>query len=156
VLGPITPVGHIDPPQWDNAFAVNVTANYRLIRSLDVLLRASDAGRAVFISSGAGSKAELSPYRAAYAVSKAALDALARTYAAETATTSSVKVMVANPGPLRTKMRAAVAPGEDPMTLRTPEDFAPKVAALCAPAWDVTGKFYDFTSDKVKSFRAPE
>jgi NAD(P)-dependent dehydrogenase (short-subunit alcohol dehydrogenase family) len=135
---------------------VNVTANYRLIRSLDMLLRASDAGRAVFMSSGAGNKAELSPYRAAYAVSKAALDALARTYAAETATTSSVKVMVANPGPLRTKMRAAVAPGEDPMTLRTPEEFAPKVAMLCAPTWDVTGKLYDFTSDKVKSFRAPE
>jgi short-subunit dehydrogenase len=156
VLGPITPVGHIDPPKWDDAIAVNVTANYRLIRSLDMLLRASDAGRAVFMSSGAGNKAELSPYRAAYAVSKAALDALARTYAAETATTSHVRVMVANPGPLRTKMRAAVAPGEDPMSLRTPEDFAPKVAALCAPGWSVTGKLYDFTSDSVKSFRGPE
>ncbi|MFM2443942.1 MAG: hypothetical protein RJB09_1128 [Pseudomonadota bacterium] len=156
VLGPITPVGHIDPPKWDDAIAVNVTANYRLIRSLDMLLRASDAGRAVFMSSGAGNKAELSPYRAAYAVSKAALDALARTYAAETATTSHVKVMVANPGPLRTKMRAAVAPGEDPMSLRTPEDFAPHVAALCTPAWTQTGKLYDFTSDRVKSFRAPE
>jgi len=65
-------------------------------------------------------------------------------------------VMVANPGPLRTKMRAAVAPGEDPMSLRTPEDFAPHVAALCAPGWSVTGKLYDFTSGRVKSFRAPE
>jgi NAD(P)-dependent dehydrogenase (short-subunit alcohol dehydrogenase family) len=108
------------------------------------------------MSSGAGNKAELNPYRAAYAVSKAALDALARTYAAETATTSNVRVMVANPGPLRTKMRAAVAPGEDPMSLRTPEDFAPKVAALCAPSWVDTGKLYDFPSDSVKRFRAPE
>jgi NAD(P)-dependent dehydrogenase (short-subunit alcohol dehydrogenase family) len=155
-LGPITPISHIDPPQWENALAVNVTANYRLIRSLDVLLRASDAGRAVFITSGAGNKADLSPYRAAYAVSKAALDALARTYAAETATTSQVKVMLSNPGPLRTRMRAAVAPGEDPMSLRTPEEYAPKVAALCAPTWQITGKLYDFPTDRVKSFQAPE
>jgi len=156
ILGPITPVSHIDPPKWDEAMQVNVTANYRLIRSLDILLRASDAGRAVFMSSGAGHKADLNPYRSVYAVSKAALDALARTYAAETATTSQVKVMVASPGPLRTKMRAAVAPGEDPMTLRTPEEFAPKLVALCSPDWTQTGKLYDFVSDKVRSFKAPE
>ena len=156
ILGPITPVSHIDPPKWDEALSVNITANYRLIRSLDILLRASDAGRAVFLSSGAGHKANLDPYRAVYAVSKAGLDALARVYAAETATTSNVKVMVASPGPLRTKMRAAVAPGEDPMTLRTPEEFAPKLASLCAPSWTETGKVYDFTSDSVKIFKAPE
>lgn len=156
ILGPVTPIPHIDPPQWDQALAVNVTANYRLIRSLDLPLRESDAGRAVFVSSGAGNKAQLSAYRAAYAVSKAALDALARTYAAETATTSKVKVMVTNPGPLRTRMRAAVAPGEDPMSLRTPEEFAPKVAALCAPTWMETGKLYDFKTDAVQNFRGPE
>jgi NAD(P)-dependent dehydrogenase (short-subunit alcohol dehydrogenase family) len=155
VLGPITPIGHIDPPQWDLSMAVNVTANYRLIRALDMPLRESDAGRAVFVSSGAGNKADLSPYRAAYAVSKAALDALARTYAAETATTSRVKVMVTNPGPLRTKMRAAVAPGEDPLSLKTPEDFAPRLVAMCGPDWTETGKIYDFPSDSVRSFRAP-
>ena len=156
ILGPITPISHIDPPKWDEAVQVNVTANYRLIRSLDILLRASDAGRAVFVSSGAGHKANFSPYRAAYSVTKAALEGLARTYAAETETTSPVKVMVANPGPLRTKMRAAVAPGEDPMSLRTPEEFAPKLAALCTPSWTQTGKLYDFASDSVKSFKAPE
>ncbi len=155
ILGPITPISHIDPPKWDEALQVNVTANYRLIRSLDILLRASDAGRAVFVSSGAGHKAIFDPYRAAYSVTKAALEALARTYAAETATTSQVKVMVANPGPLRTKMRAAVAPGEDPMSLRTPEEFAPKVAMLCAPQWTQTGKLYEFPTDSVKSFQAP-
>jgi NAD(P)-dependent dehydrogenase (short-subunit alcohol dehydrogenase family) len=155
ILGPITPISHIDPPKWDEALQVNVTANYRLIRSLDILLRASDAGRAVFVSSGAGHKAIFDPYRAAYSVTKAALEALARTYAAETATTSQVKVMVANPGPLRTKMRAAVAPGEDPMSLRTPEEFAPKLAMLCAPQWTQTGKLYEFPTDSVKSFQAP-
>ena len=155
VLGPVSPLSHIDPPAWDNTFAVNVTANWRLIRSLDALLRASDAGRAVFVTSGAGSKAEMSAYMGAYAASKAALDALARTYAAETATTSSVRVMVANPGPLRTNMRAALMPGEDPMILHTPEDFAPKVVAMCAPEWTETGRFYDFQNGGVKSFRAP-
>jgi NAD(P)-dependent dehydrogenase (short-subunit alcohol dehydrogenase family) len=156
ILGPITPIPHIDPPQWDQAIAVNVTANYRLIRALDLPLRESDAGRAVFVSSGAGNKAQLNAYRAAYAVSKSALDALARTYAAETATTSNVKVMVTNPGPLRTRMRATVAPGEDPMSLRTPEEFAPKVAAMCAPDWLETGKLYDFKADAVQNFRGPE
>lgn len=155
VLGPITPIGHIDPPQWDQAMGTNVTANYRLIRALDLPLRSSDAGRAVFVSSGAGNKADLSPYRAAYAVTKAALDALARTYAAETVTTSSVKVMVVNPGPLRTKMRAAVAPGEDPMSLRTPEEFAPKLVALCSPGWTETDKLYDFPTDSLKRFQSP-
>lgn len=155
ILGPISPLSHIDPPNWENVMAINVTANFRLIRSLDPLLRASDAGRAVFITSGAGNKAQLSAYRGPYAVSKAALDAIARTYAAETINTSSVKVMLTNPGPLRTKMRAAVMPGEDPMTLQTPEDYAPKVVAMCAPSWTETGKLYDFPSDSIKSFQGP-
>lgn len=155
ILGPISPLSHIDPPNWENVMAINVTANFRLIRSLDPLLRASDAGRAVFITSGAGNKAQLSAYRGPYAVSKAALDAIARTYAAETINTSPVKVMLTNPGPLRTKMRAAVMPGEDPMTLKTPEDYAPKVAAMCAPSWNETGKLYDFPSDSIKSFQGP-
>ena len=95
--------------------AVNVTANWRLIRSLDPLLRASDAGRAIFVTSGAAHT--LPAYWGPYSVSKAALEALVRTYAAETATTP-VRVMLVNPGPLRTRMRAAAMPGEDPQTLQ--------------------------------------
>ncbi|MGB8278430.1 MAG: SDR family NAD(P)-dependent oxidoreductase [Methylovirgula sp.] len=155
VLGPITPLAHVDPPKWDEVLAVNVTANWRLIRSLDILLRASDAGRALFISSGAGHIADFKPYWGPYAISKAALEALARTYAAETATTSKVKVMIVNPGPLRTRMRAAAMPGEDPMTLKTPEDLAPKLLALCGADWQETGKLYDFPSDKILRFQAP-
>lgn len=155
VLGPVTPLAHVDPPKWEETFAINVTANWRLIRSMDALLRASDAGRAVFITSSAGSKAEMTPYMGPYAASKAALDAIARTYAAETATTSNVRVMVANPGPLRTRMRATLMPGEDPMTLRTPDDFAARVADMCAPAWTRTGRYYEFKSDSVKHFREP-
>ncbi|HUZ67914.1 MAG TPA: SDR family NAD(P)-dependent oxidoreductase [Beijerinckiaceae bacterium] len=156
VLGPVTPMSHIDPAQWEQALAVNVTANWRLVRSLDALLRASDAGRVLFISSGAGSKAQLDPYQGVYATSKAALDALARVYSAETATTSQVKVMIANPGPLRTRMRATLMPGEDPMTLKTPEDFAPKALAMCRPDWTQTGALYDFRADRIKHFRGPE
>jgi len=155
VLGPITPLSHLDPQQWDNVLAVNVTANWRLIRSLDPLLRAADAGRVVLMSSAAGHKTQFAPYWGAYAASKAAVDALVRTYAAETATTSAVKVMAVNPGPLRTRMRASAMPGEDPMTLKTPEDIAPKIAALCAPTWAETAKVYDFPQDRVLSFHGP-
>jgi NAD(P)-dependent dehydrogenase (short-subunit alcohol dehydrogenase family) len=156
LLGPPAPLAHIDPPDWERVFAVNVTANWRLIRSLDVLLRAAEAGRVVLISSGAGNKAELSPYKGLYATTKAALDAIGRTYAAETATTSNVRVMLTNPGPLRTRMRASLAPGEDPMTLRTPEEFSPRVVEMCLPSWTETGKVFDFPSGKMKSFRAPD
>lgn len=155
VLGPITPLHHVDPKQWDDVMSVNVTANWRLIRALDPLLRASPAGRVAFLTSGAASRAELRAYWGPYATSKAALDALARTYAAETATTSAVRVMLVNPGPLRTRMRATAMPGEDPLSLRTPEDVAPKVAAICSPEWTQTGKLYDFPSDRVLSFAAP-
>ena len=143
-LGELAPIGHIDQPVWDEVMAVNVTANYRLIRSLDPLLRASDAGRAIFITSGAAHKHKA--YWGVYAVSKAALEALVRTYAAETVTTP-VKVMLLNPGPLRTNMRRAAMPGEDPLTLKTPEELAPHIVKLALPAWTETGKIYDFTQD---------
>ena len=152
VLGPITPLGHVTPKAWDEVIAVNVTANWRLIRSLDPLLRASDAGRAILLSSGASWKCNA--YWGPYSVSKAAIDALGRTYAAETATTP-VKVMLVNPGPLRTRMRAAAMPGEDPLTLKTPEDLAPHLLRLASPEWTETGKLYDFPSDKVLSFQFP-
>ncbi len=155
MLGPVTPLAHVDPKQWDDVFAVNVTANWRLIRSLDLLLRSAEAGRVVMISSGAGHKAKFAPYWGPYAASKAALDAIVRTYAAETVNVSRVRVMATNPGPLRTRLRAQAMPGEDPDTLRTPEDFAPKVLAMCSPEWTDTGKVYDFPQDRVLEFQAP-
>ncbi len=134
--------------------AVNVTANYRLIRSLDPLLRASDAGRVALLSSGAAHRADFRAYWGPYALSKGAVDSLVRTYAAETAT-APMTVMAVNPGPLRTRMRAAAMPGEDPEVLRTPDDLAPKLLALCLPSWTATGKLYDFPTDTVMSFQAP-
>jgi NAD(P)-dependent dehydrogenase (short-subunit alcohol dehydrogenase family) len=154
-LGPLTPLAHVEPAQWEEVFAVNVTANWRLIRSLDPLLRAAEAGRAVLVTSGAGHAAAFKPYWGPYAISKAAVDALVRTYAAETQNISAVKVMAVNPGPLRTRMRAAAMPGEDPLRLRAPEELAPKIVALCAPDWPLTGKLYDFPSDRVLSFMPP-
>ena len=110
----------------------------------------------ILLSSAAGNRAELRPYWGLYAVSKAALDALARTYAAETADTSPVKVMLVNPGPLRTRMRSAAMPGEDKMTLRVPEELSPKILEMCAPGWSETGAIYDFPGDRVMRFRGPE
>ena len=155
ILGPITPLHHVDPKAWDDVMAVNVTANWRLIRSLDPLLRQSTAGRVAFVTSAAASSAELRAYWGPYAASKAALDALARTYAAETANTSEIRVMLVNPGPLRTRLRASAMPGEDPLTLKTPEELAPKIVALCSAEWRETGKLYDFPTDRVMSFTGP-
>ncbi len=153
ILGPISPLGHVQPKAWDEILAVNVTANWRLIRSLDPLLRASDAGRAIFVTSGASWK-NLA-YWGPYSATKAALNSLALTYAAETATTP-VKTMLLNPGPLRTRMREMAMPGEDPMTLKTPEELAPHVVRLASPPWTESGKVFDFPTLSVKDFRQPE
>jgi NAD(P)-dependent dehydrogenase (short-subunit alcohol dehydrogenase family) len=152
ILGELAPITHIDQPVWDAVMGINVTANWRLIRSLDPLLRASDAGRAIFLSSAAAHKC--TAYWGPYSISKAALEALARTYAAETASTP-VRVMLVNPGPLRTAMRHAAMPGEDPMTLRTPEDLSPHLVRLAAPDWTETGKIYDFPQDRVLTPQGP-
>jgi NAD(P)-dependent dehydrogenase (short-subunit alcohol dehydrogenase family) len=118
LLGTLTPVHQIKPKDWDEVLAVNLTANWRLIRSMDPLLRRSDAGRAIFLSSGAarGPRA----YWGTYAVSKSALEMLAGIYAAETAKTP-IRVNTVDPGRMRTRMRATAYPGEDPATVPEPE-----------------------------------
>lgn len=141
LLGGITPLAHMEPKVWDSVFTVNVTANWRLIRSLDPLLRQSAAGRALFISSGAATKCL--PYWGAYSASKAALDAMIRCYAKELKTSSATANLV-NPGPLRTAMRAQAMPGEDPDTLKTPEDLAPELLRMVAPGYRETGMMFDF------------
>jgi NAD(P)-dependent dehydrogenase (short-subunit alcohol dehydrogenase family) len=153
IVGPSSPLDHIQPQDWDAVMKVNVTANWQLIRAMDPLLRRSEAGRAVFMSSGAAHR--LRAYRGLYSISKAALEALARTYAAETASTA-VKVNLVNPGPTRTRMRAQVMPGEDPMTVPPPDEVAWKIVELCQPSFVETGRLYDFPQRKLLSFRAPE
>lgn len=131
ILGPTSPLGHISPRQWDEVISINLTANWRLIRALDPLLKRSDAGRGIFVTSGAASN--IRAYWGPYAVSKAALDALVKTYAAELEGTN-VKVNLLSPGATRTGMRASAFPGEDPHTLPTPEMLTPAFLALCHPA----------------------
>ena len=143
VLGPLSPLGHVSPKAWDEVMAVNVTANWRLIRALDPLLRRSEAGRAVFLTSGAAHK--LRAYWGPYAVSKAAVEALIKTYAAELAI-SRAKANLFNPGPIRTRMRASAVPGEDPMTLETPEAVAPFILDLADPGFDGNGLVFDYPS----------
>jgi NAD(P)-dependent dehydrogenase (short-subunit alcohol dehydrogenase family) len=106
----------------------------------------------VFVTSAASNKALA--YLGPYSASKAALEALARVWAHETATTA-IRVNLFSPGPIRTRMRAAVFPGEDPMTLDTPEQVAEFIVPMCAPAWTETGKFYDYKTRTLMSFRAP-
>jgi NAD(P)-dependent dehydrogenase (short-subunit alcohol dehydrogenase family) len=137
---------------FDDVMAVNVTANYRLIRALDPLLQKSDAGRAVFLTSGAA-WAPIA-YWGPYSVSKAAVELMARIYAAETATTR-LRVNVFNPGPIRTRMRATAMPGEDPMTLDTPENCAEKIIDLCLPGYTETGSLYSYRVKKFLTFSPP-
>src|SRR5205823_9762246 len=149
---PSTPHVNIDGKQWTDAFAVNVTANFQLIRCMEPLLKQSDAGRAVFVTSGAANQANA--YLRPYAASKAALETLVRVWANETASTP-LRVNLFSPGPIRTRMRATVFPGEDPMTLETPEQVAELIVPMCAPAWNGTGKLFDYKTRRLLSFRAP-
>ncbi len=141
LLGVLGPLAHLKTEVWDDVIAVNLTANWRLVRSMDPLLRAAPAGRAIFVSSGVGSRPKA--YWGAYAISKAGLEMLARIYAAETVKTP-VKVNLVDPGPTRTAMRAAAMPGEDPMTLPTPEDVAELFLELAVPEWTKTGEIVRF------------
>ena len=150
--GSNSPLDHFQPKEWDEVLAVNVTANWHLIRHMHPLLLRSDAGRVVFMTSGAAANPRA--YRGLYSTSKGALEAMARTYANETLSTP-IKVNLHAPGPTRTRMRAAVAPGEDPMTLPTAETVAETILPLCLPSFQETGKIYDYRAGKLNSFRPP-
>lgn len=136
VLGALTPLSHLEPKIFDELVAVNITANWRLIRSLDPLLRASAAGRAVFVSSSVARKPRA--FWGGYAMSKAAVENLALTYAAECAETK-VRVNVLNPGATATAMRAKAMPGEDASILPKPEDVAALAVQMLSPEWAEQG-----------------
>ena len=136
-LGVLTPVPHLQPKVWNEVMDVNVTANYRLIRAFDPLLRASDAGRAIFVSSGAARGGMA--YWGAYAASKAALEALVSCWAAESVKTP-LRINTVDPGAVRTRMRADAFPGEDPMSLRPPEALTDAMLDLAAPACTIHGE----------------
>ena len=144
-LGDITPVPHVTPKTWDNVFAVNTTANYRLIRSMDPLLRASDAGRALFVSTSVAQTPRA--FWGAYGASKAALETFVSAYAQEVSVTN-LKVNLLNPGATRTAMRAKAMPGEDPATLPAPEELAPLIAEMLSPNYDKTDEIVVFRKTK--------
>jgi len=144
-LGDITPVPHVTPKTWDNVFAVNTTANYRLIRSMDPLLRASDAGRALFVSTSVAQTPRA--FWGAYGASKAALETFVSAYAQEVSVTN-LKVNLLNPGATRTAMRAKAMPGEDPATLPAPEELAPLIAEMLSPDYDKTDEIVVFRKTK--------
>lgn len=141
VLGTLTPLAHLNPKTFAECLDVNVAANWRLLRSFDPLLRASDAGRALFITSGAAHK--LHAYWGCYSVSKAALEAVVLTYAAECNGTK-ICANLLNPGPLRTRMRQKAMPGEDPESLRPPEAVAPLIVELLSPGCSRNGDLVAF------------
>jgi NAD(P)-dependent dehydrogenase (short-subunit alcohol dehydrogenase family) len=147
ILGTLTPLGHVTAEAWDEVLAVNLTANWRLIRTLDPLLRRSDAGRAIFVSSGAAANPRA--YWGPYAVSKAALEALAKTYAREVESTA-VRVNLVNPGPTRTSMRAKAFPGEDPASLKPPEHVVETFVRLAEPSCSDNGRLIDARSADVR------
>lgn len=120
LLGALTPMTHIAPKMWDEVMAVNLTSNWRLLRSFDPLLRQSETGRAIFVTSTVGHQARA--YWSAYAVSKAALEMMVKTYAAEI-TKTGVRANLINPGGTRTNMRATAFPGEDPLSLPAADDI---------------------------------
>ena len=122
ILGPLTPISHIDPKVWDKLLAVNLTANHRLLRSLDPLLRLSDAGRAVFVTASVATTN--TAYWGGYGATKAALEAMVKTYANEMASTQ-VRANLLDPGAVNTRLRTQAMPGEDPESLSKPEDIAP-------------------------------
>jgi NAD(P)-dependent dehydrogenase (short-subunit alcohol dehydrogenase family) len=132
-LGPLSPMGHVDAKDWDRVIAVNLTANWRLVRTLDPLLRRSDSGRAIFVTCAVTTA--VFPYWGAYAASKAGLETLARTYSGEV-TKTNLRVNLLDPGIVRTKLRAAAFPLEDPAKLRAPDEvtepFVELAVADCA------------------------
>ena len=153
VLGVIAPIGHVEAKVFERVMAVNVTGTWRLIRAVDPLLRLSDAGRAIIMSSNAAHSARA--FWAPYAASKAAVETLARSWADETKS-MPLRVNAFDPGRTRTAMRAQAVPGENPETLPHPSDIAAKILPLASPSLTETGLIYQASHDCFVAHRQPE
>ncbi len=130
VLGALTPVGHLDPKGWDMIMATNLTANWRLIRSMDPLLRRAEAGRAIFLTSSLAQTHRA--FWGGYAASKAGLEAVVGCYGDEMEN-STVRAVCVDPGAMRTRMRSGAFPGEDPQTVPAPDTIVPLIVDLARP-----------------------
>lgn len=153
VLGVISPIGHVEAKTFEKVMNVNVTSTWRLIRSVDPLLRQSDAGRAILLSSGVAHSARA--FWGPYAASKAAVEVMGRSWAEETRN-MKLRVNSVNPGATRTAMRAQAMPGEDPETLPHPRDVAEKIVKLADPVLDVTGQLFDVRQNRFLAYHMPD
>ncbi|APG90502.1 SDR family NAD(P)-dependent oxidoreductase [Sinorhizobium americanum] len=153
VLGTISPIGHVEAKVFDTVMTINVTATWRLIRSLEPLLVKSDAGRALILSSSAAHKCK--PFWGPYSASKAAVEALARTWAYETQRLP-LRILSVDPGATRTAMRAQAVPGEDPATVPHPSEVAAALMPLFSPDQTETGKLFIVREKKIVDYRLPE
>jgi NAD(P)-dependent dehydrogenase (short-subunit alcohol dehydrogenase family) len=129
ILGGLRPVAHIPPDIWDTVLATNLTCVFRLIRSMEPLLKASDAGRAIFLTSGIAARPRA--FWGSYAATKAGLEALVRCWADEV-DGSPLRAVILDPGRMRTRMREQAYPGEDPATLPDPAEIGPLIVALAS------------------------
>ncbi|HWK65639.1 MAG TPA: SDR family NAD(P)-dependent oxidoreductase [Rhizobiaceae bacterium] len=153
ILGVISPLGHVEAKVFEKVMAINVTATWRMIRSVDPLLRLSDAGRAIIMSSAAAHSARA--FWGPYAASKAAVEALTRSWADETKN-SPLRVNAVDPGPTRTAMRAQAVPGENPATLPHPSEIAARIVGLASPSLIETGLIYNARQERFTAYRIPE
>ncbi len=147
MLGTLSPISHISPKEFEKVMNVNFIANYRLIRSMDLLLRKSKTGRVVFVSSSSAKSCK--PYWGLYASSKAALDALIKSYSNEMENTN-VKANIFYPGTVRTAMRAKAMPGEDPKTLPHPSEIAPALVNMITANYSQNGKLFDMSNNSLR------
>lgn len=142
VLGDLTPLANYDPDTWDRVMQINLRAPYLMTQALLPLLKASPDGRLVFMSSSVGRVARA--FWGAYAVSKAGIESLGKILSDELGRTTPVRVHVVNPGATRTNMRASAYPGENPATVKTPEETAPFLVWLLGPdSADMPGQSWD-------------
>ncbi len=153
VLGVISPIGHIEAKVFEKVMTINVTSTWRLIRSVEPLLMRSEGGRAIILSSAAAHRCR--PFWGAYSASKAAVEALARTWAGETQSTA-LRITSVDPGATRTAMRAQAMPGEDPDTLPHPRDVAQAILPLAGADVTETGKLFVVRENKLVDYRMPE
>ena len=153
VLGTISPIGHVEAKVFEKVMTINVVATWRLIRSVEPLLVKSDQGRALILSSGASYKCK--PFWGPYSASKAAVEALARTWAGETQRLP-LRILSVDPGATRTAMRAQAVPGEDPSTLPHPSEVAATLIPLLGPQQTETGKLFIVRENKIVDYRMPQ
>ncbi|WFP75228.1 SDR family NAD(P)-dependent oxidoreductase [Mesorhizobium sp. WSM4906] len=153
ILGVISPIGHVEAKTFEKVMTINVTATWRLIRSVDPLLRLSDAGRAIIMSASSAHSARA--FWAPYAASKAAVETMMRSWAHETESLP-LRINAADPGATRTAMRAQAMPGEDPETLPHPSEIAKRIVPLASPTLKETGLIFQARHNRFVAYRQPE